>query len=359
MQPKAIAQRAALTAILSLPRPVRRLIAGPERTEDGQSLDLDAQVLARLDQLLGGALDSDDGTAASARDGMAAGAFAVAGRRQPVAVVRNELLAGPDGHTIPARRYVPLTAERPDAGPLVAYFHGGGWVCGDLDTHDNTCRAIADATGATVVAVDYRLAPESPYPAALDDAFAAYADLRARAGEFGADPERIAVAGDSAGGWLAAMVCLRAAAEGIPQPSAQVLIYPVTDLVEQSRSYHLFSDGLLLTEREMQWFKDNFVPDVAARRDASPLYAELPDGLAPAFVLTAGFDPLRDEGEAYARALSASGAPVHMRRYPGQVHGFINALGVGGATREAIGEIAGVLRLWWAQAPDREQVSAR
>lgn len=359
MQPKALAQRAALTAILALPRPIRRLLAGPERRQDGQLLDLDAQLLARLDQVLGGALDSADGSATSARKGMAAGAYAVRGRTQPVAAVSNELLAGPAGNLTSARRYVPLTAAQDEALPLIVYFHGGGWVCGDLDTHDNTCRALADASGAAVVSVDYRLAPENPYPAALDDAFAAYLDLRARAAEFGVDPDRIAVVGDSAGGWLAAMVCLRAAQEEMPQPAAQVLIYPVTDLVGESRSYRLFAEGLLLTEREMTWFKDHFVPDVAARREASPLHAELPAGLAPAFVLTAGFDPLRDEGEAYAEALANSGAPVHLRRYTGQVHGFINALGVGGATREAIGEIAGVLRLWWASAPDREPLSAR
>lgn len=337
-----VLQRLALRLLLLLPRPVRRLIAGRPRLQDGQELDLDAQLLARLDQLLGGAENPARGTPDQVRALMRRGAQSVSGPELSLARVQNELVAGAAGK-LRARRYLP-DALATDAA-LVVYFHGGGWVLGDLDTHDAPCRALARATGATVISVDYRLAPEHPYPAPVDDAFAAFCDVVARAAEFGADPEKIIVAGDSAGGHLSASVAQRAVAAGVQVPAAQVLIYPVCDFTETYPSELAFADGLLLTKADMDWFTAHFLENEDQRRAASPIHGGL-DGLPPAFVLTAGFDPLRDEGEAYAAAMQRAGVEVVLRRYASQTHGFVNTLGVGFAAHEAVGEIAGVLRAW-------------
>ena len=196
-----------------------------------------------------------------------------------------------------------------------------------------------------MVAVDYRLAPEDAFPAAADDALAAFRHVAEHASELGVDEAAIAVGGDSAGGNLAAVTALAAHADAGPEPRFQVLIYPVTDLSEKRRSYRLFSDGFLLTERQMDWYRDHYVPDPAERSDprVSPLLAEDLAGVAPAYVTTAGFDPLRDEGEAYAARLRAAGVPVALRRHPGLVHGFANVVGVGSVGREALREICGAL----------------
>jgi acetyl esterase len=229
---------------------------------------------------------------------------------------------------------------------LIVYFHGGGWVVGDLDTHASPCRALASATGATVISVDYRLAPEHPFPTPVDDAFAAYRDIRERAAEFGCDPDQIVVAGDSAGGHLATMVCQRALQAGLALPAAQVLIYPVCDLTRTYQSEIDFAEGLLLTTAEMDWFTGHFLTSDDQRSAASPICADSLAGLPPALVITAGFDPLRDEGEAYASALREAGVEVVHRRFASQVHGFFNMQGVGPAAHEAVGEVAGVLRAW-------------
>lgn len=335
-------QRAALRLMLLLPRPIRRLIAGRQRVHEGQALDLDAQLLARLDQLLGGSENPARGTPEQVRALMRRGALSVAGPRPALALERSELVAGANG-LLRARRYVPHQAAA--GGALILYFHGGGWVLGDLETHDAPCRGLAQATGATVISVDYRLAPEHPFPAPVDDAFAAFCDVVARAEEFGAHPERIVVAGDSAGGHLSAMVAQRAVAGGVQAPAAQVLVYPVCDFTTTYASELAFADGLLLTKADMDWFTAHFLTDQDQRHAASPIHGEL-DGLPPAMVLTAGFDPLRDEGEAYAAAMQEAGVEVVLRRYADQTHGFFNALGVGYAAHEAIGEVAGVLRAW-------------
>jgi acetyl esterase len=250
-----------------------------------------------------------------------------------------------------ARHYVP--AEPAGPHPLLIYFHGGGFLYGDLDTHDGVCRLLCRHAGAHLLAIDYRLAPEHPFPAAVEDARSALAWAYTNAADLGADPRRIGVAGDSAGGNLAAVVSQLAAHDGGPAPVLQVLIYPATDFSERHPSRKLFGEGFLLTDAEMDWFKANYLgPESAGARDprASPLLAEDLSGLAPALVVTAAFDPLRDEGEAYARALDDAGTPATLRRFPGFIHGFVSVAGVSRSSRNAVAEIGGAARAMFAAA---------
>jgi acetyl esterase len=240
---------------------------------------------------------------------------------------------------LPGRLYVPDGA--PAAGPLLVFLHGGGWVVGDLETHDPACRFLAERAGVRVLAIDYRLAPEHPFPAAYDDSLAAYRWAVEHADELGADPARLAVGGDSAGGTLAAAVAIAAAREGLPL-AFQLLVYPGTDMRGGTESRALFNEGLVLDQKFMDVAKHSYLPraeDVTDPR-ASPLLADLPDGLAPAYVATAGFDPLRDEGEAYARRLADAGVTVELRRFPDQVHGFLQMVGVGRTAPAAVAEVA-------------------
>ena len=255
--------------------------------------------------------------------------------------------------TIRARHYTPV-ADGGSRPPLLVYFHGGGFTFGDLDTHDGVCRLLCRHSGAQVLAVNYRLAPEDPFPAAVEDARAALAWAYANAGELGADPDRVGVGGDSAGGNLAAVVSQLAAHDGGPAPVLQLLIYPAVDFTSRRRSRELFGEGFLLSNAEMDWFEANYLgPDRAHASDprASPLLAEDLSGLAPALVVTAAFDPLRDEGEEYARALQAAGSPATLRRFPGFIHAFVAAAGVSRACHDAVVEIAGATRAMFAAAP--------
>jgi acetyl esterase/lipase len=250
-----------------------------------------------------------------------------------------------------ARHYAP--AEIGGPRPLLVYYHGGGFLYGDLDTHDGLCRMLCRHAGAHVLAIDYRLAPEHPFPAAVEDARAALRWAFANAGGLGADPRRIGVGGDSAGGNLAAVVAQLAARDGGPAPVLQLLIYPVADFSQRRRSRELFGDGFLLTDSEMDWFEANYLgADSADARDprASPLLAHDLSGLAPALVVTAAFDPLRDEGEAYAQALRDAGTPATLRRFPGFIHGFVSVAGVSRNARHAVVEIAGATRAMFAGA---------
>jgi acetyl esterase len=204
------------------------------------------------------------------------------------------------------------------------YYHGGGWAVGDLDTHDGSCRTLAVSSGCVVISVDYRLAPEHRFPAAPQDCLAAYAWVVANAADLSIDPRAVAVAGDSAGGNLAAVVAQQARGTEVPPPVAQGLIYPGTDFRMQTRSIDLFADGFFLTEESMHWFRDTYLPEGASVEDpdVSPLLAEDVSGVAPAWIWTAGFDPLRDEGRAYAERLDTAGVVTHYRCYDDQVHGF-------------------------------------
>ncbi len=230
--------------------------------------------------------------------------------------------------------------------PALVFFHGGGWVIGDIETHDGICRSLANAAGCVVASVDYRLAPEHRYPVAVEDAFAATRWVAAEGARLGVDPRRIAVGGDSAGGNLAAAVSLMARDRGGPALKLQVLVYPVTDHSYDTASYRDLAEGYMLTRAGMQWFWNHYLgPDGDGRQPyASPLQAPKLDGLPPALVMTAEYDPLRDEGEAYADRLRRAGVPVTVTRYPGLVHGFIRWINLVDKSRAARDEIAGALR---------------
>ena len=223
------------------------------------------------------------------------------------------------------RRYKPLGFA---AGllPTLIYYHGGGFVIGNLDTHDSTCRRLANKSGCQVIAIDYRLSPEHPFPAPIDDGVAAFRHIRDNAESFGADPARLAVGGDSAGGAIAAVVCQICRDAGETGPAFQMLIYPATDSSKESGSRKQFAEGYFLSKPLMEWFWDAYVPEDQELADLrlSPLLAKSFEGLPPAFVLTAGFDPLRDEGRAYADRLIDAGVKTTYVNYPGTIHGFFS-----------------------------------
>jgi acetyl esterase len=332
------AERAVAAAVAALPPTVQRLLAGgrPIR-RDGQELAPDVQLVLTLLRL-GGHRGLDSMTPAAARAEIRRAARVYLGTRLAIARVEPCTLRGPAG-ALPARLYVPDAATR----GLVVWYHGGGWTVGDLDTHDGACRALAHGARTRILAVEYRLAPEHRFPAAADDALAAFEDAVREAPALGVDPARVAVGGDSAGGNLAAVVAQQAVRRGGPVPAAQLLVYPVTDLSRKHPSYAFFADGFFLTAKEMDWYRAHYLAgDEAAARDprASPLLADDLRGLPPALVLTAGFDVLRDEGEAYARRMEASGVPVRLARHAGLVHGFWNAAAVSAGARAALEDAA-------------------
>ena len=261
--------------------------------------------------------------------------------------VEDRWIEGPDGE-IQVRIYTPRGG--PDPLPCVMYFHGGGFVIGDLDSHDSVCRHLARHAGATVIAVHYRLAPEAPFPAGYDDCCGAVRWVYENADALHIDRDRIAVAGDSAGGNLSAGLCQQMRSEGHPMPAFQLLIYPSTDLTRSSESHATFCDGFFLTRPLMDWFMANYLTDPAQERDprGSPLVTADLSGLPPAHVVVAGFDPLRDEGEAYAQALMAAGVPTTLRCYGSLIHGFYSMGGIIAAARWAVDDIAQVARraLW-------------
>jgi acetyl esterase len=237
-----------------------------------------------------------------------------------IAEVEDRKIPGPAG-VIPVRIYRPEARAKL---PALVYFHGGGWVIGSLETHDGACRELANRIGCVVVSVEYRLAPESRYPAAAEDCYAATTWAAENANALGVDAARIGIGGDSAGGNLAAVVALLARDRGGPALRHQLLIYPVTDADFTRASYRENAEGYLLTTKAMEWFWGHYVPDAAQRAEAyaAPLRAKDLAGLPPAFVLTAEYDPLRDEGEAYAKRLQQAGVPTRLQRYTGAIHGF-------------------------------------
>jgi acetyl esterase len=234
----------------------------------------------------------------------------------------------------------------PDRLPATVYYHGGGFVIGNLASHDSVCRRLAVGSGSVVIAVDYRLAPEHPFPAAPTDACTAFRWVHRNAQELGIDAARIAVAGDSAGGNLAAVVCQTMRAERQPMPSFQLLLYPAVDLTRSSESYRTFADGYLLTARTMDWFVASYLTDAAQELDprGSPLMTRELSGLPPAHVTTAGFDPLRDEGEAYATGLMAAGVPTTARCYESLIHGYMGLGGLSDASAHALDDATQALR---------------
>jgi acetyl esterase len=267
----------------------------------------------------------------------------------PVARVTNLSIPGPAG-AIPARLYSAPTAG---AAPMLVFYHGGGQVIGSLDTHDDLCRKICRDGDLHVLSVDYRLAPEHKAPAGADDAFAAFLWAREHAADLGADPDRVAVGGDSAGGNLTALVALRARDEEQPLPALQLLIYPVTNYRDETRSQTLFAQGYFLTKHDLDWFREKFLGGAevdASDPRVSPLLADDLSGLPPALLLTGGFDPLRDEGRQYAEALRKAGVPVDHREFGSLVHGFANFFPLGGASTTAVAETISALRAHLARA---------
>ncbi|MDA3645835.1 alpha/beta hydrolase [Saccharopolyspora indica] len=337
-----LVEAAALRGIFALPRPARRLIAGRPVRLDGQELALDAQLLLKL-QKLSGQEKLSAPTPELAREGMRRSTRLATAAPVSGVVVADRPIPTENG-ALPARLYRPR--ELTGTSPLLVFFHGGGWVIGDLDSYDDVCRFLAKHAGIRVLSVGYRLAPEFPFPAALDDSIAAYRYAVDNAAELGTSRDSIAVGGDSAGGNLATSVALHAARSELADPVFQLLIYPAADGTTRRRSRELFGTGFLLTDADMTWFIDHYQPDEELRADPrlSVLLAEDLSGLPPAYVATAGFDPLRDEGEAYAQRLADSGVPVISRRFEDLIHGFANARQVAPRFQEAMFEIVGALR---------------
>jgi acetyl esterase len=261
-----------------------------------------------------------DADPAARRATMIAAATNPAIPKHPVHEVADRSIPGPAG-AIPVRVFKP--SDAPDL-PVLVWFHGGGWVTGNLDTHDNVCRMLCDAASVLVVSVDYRLAPEEKFPAALDDCVAAYEWALEHAADVGGDRTRVAIGGDSAGGNLAAVVALVAKEKHLPQPKLQLLVYPVTDYEFDSGSMIDNAKGYFLEADSMRWFYNHYARDDADFDDwrLSPLRAKDLSALAPAVVITAEYDPLRDQGEAYGHALRDAGVAADMVRADGLIHGF-------------------------------------
>jgi acetyl esterase len=267
----------------------------------------------------------------------------IEGTPEPVASIENVRIHGPNGD-IPLRIY---TADTASQRPAMVYFHGGGWVLCNLDSHDVVCQAIAHRAGAVVIAVDYRLAPEHKFPAAVTDAYAATEWVAANAGRLGIDPARISVGGDSAGGNLGAVISLISRERKGPRIASQALVYPVTDLSSfDTPSYQEFATDHQLTKAEMEWFRDHYLnsPADGLNPYASPLLAPDLRGLPPALVITAECDPLRDEGEAYAKRLEDAGVPVTCTRYAGMIHPFFSLSGAIPQSLDAIQQVADAVR---------------
>jgi acetyl esterase len=325
-------------ALLHTPdRQLSRLLRRPVEV-DGQRLAPDIQLLLLLDR----AVDRTppNPTVRQVRSGLARGTAIVRGRTvQPVSA-RDLTVAG----RLPGRLYEP--AGLPRSRGLLVFYHGGGWVVGTLETHDNLCRYLALAGGVRVLSVGYRLAPEHPFPAATQDAVAAFGWAVASAEALGADPGLVGVGGDSAGGNLSAVVSLQASLDSGARPAFQLLVYPAVDFSHRRRSRELFGAGFYLTDKRMSWFESRYLGGWTDKTDLrlSPLLAPDLSGMPPTYLVTAGFDPLRDEGEEFAERLADAGVPVLVRRQDALIHGFANMFNVSPSARAAVVEIAAALR---------------
>ena len=283
--------------------------------------------------------------AVAARDLFMAGRKVLAPDPMPIAETRDVAIPGPGG-PIPARLY---RSAKDGNLPVLVFFHGGGWIVGNIESHDGICRHLANRAEGAVLSIDYRMGPEHKFPAAVEDCFAATTWAAGNAESLGVDPGRLAVGGDSAGGNLAAVVSLLARDKAAPRIAYQVLIYPATDAAMGHDSIARYAEGYVLTRATMRWFYEQYlrIPDDAADWRVSPLLASDLSRLPPAYVLTAGYDPLCDEGDAYATRLAAAGVPVTHRRFPGQVHGFVTNGRVIHAAETALDEIAVALKQAW------------
>ncbi|NMI01975.1 alpha/beta hydrolase [Pseudonocardia acidicola] len=331
--------------LFGLPRPVKRLLAGPQIRVDGQLLDLDLQLLNRVGEVMASGHDGPVGEAALAEQRRQAdfAAELAADSELDDVVTRDLRLPGAAG-TIGARLYVPPGV--PDRSALLIYYHGGGFVLGSLASTDPLCRLLAAQAGVRVLSVDYRLAPEHPYPAALDDAIAAFRYARAEAAALGADPDLLAVGGDSAGANLALVVAHQQAVVGDHVPAFTLALYPATDAERSGGSRKLFATGFGLTAEYLAELERMYLPDGVPSDDArgAILRAEDFTGMPPVYLSTAGFDPLRDEGEELVDRLRAAGVPVVARRFAGLVHGYASFTAISAAARDATLDAASALR---------------
>lgn len=307
-------------ALLSIPDPIMRLLIGPPEQRDGQTMDRSAQIVCRLMRVWPSIGLDGDRSAEDARKAMAR-APSLPGRRNAWYVPMEDVILPSEGGGLRARVFRPPGA---DNGPVMVFYHGGGFVLGSLESHELPCHQLAYHLGCTVISIDYRLAPENPYPAAVDDARDAVLGVHAMADQLRVDASRLVVCGDSAGGTLALCACLQLRGQA-ECPSAQVLIYPTTDAVEEAPSRRLFAEGYLLTNAGIRWFRDTYLPDPETRYEllATPVRGHDLSGLPPTLLVVAGFDPLRDESTVLQRAMLRYDNEVDRIDYPGQFHGFV------------------------------------
>ncbi|MEP6952755.1 MAG: alpha/beta hydrolase [Solirubrobacteraceae bacterium] len=333
------------------PRLQVRLSGGKPVVIDGQTLEPDIQLALALIERRG-LPPMETLTPEQARKLTLSQSRGSQGPSVPVGAVGDLQVDGATG-PLPARHYAPAGFDGREPAALLVFFHGGGFVVGGLDSHDLPCRLLCKHAGVHVLSVEYRKAPEFPLPAAYDDGEAAFAWAVEHAAELGADPDRLGVGGDSAGATTSAVVAGRAARVGARGPDFQLLLYPGADrgAGPRRRSRDLFAEGFFLTDPQINWFENHFT---APGEGGLSLFDEDLAGQGAVYLVSAGFDPLRDEGEAYGEALRAAGNEVAMRRFEGQIHGFINFAGVSRSAREALIEIAGSTRVLLARTDDRE-----
>lgn len=326
-------------ALVKLPRSAVRRLAGDPVVVDGKTLDPEMQLLLRLLKLEGPAIETL--AMSKARTKFISG-FQVVGGKQPIGAVTDRTIDGPGG-PLTLRFYTPSGLA--GQAPALVYFHGGGFMHGNLDSHDATCRFLAEEAQVRVIAVDYRLAPEAPFPAAVDDAWAAWTWVTDHAKGLGLDPGRIAVGGDSAGGNLSAGLAQRAVRDGARAPAFQLLIYPITDFMESAASRTMYGEDFLLTRAYLDLSEGHYLLGDEDTSDPrlSPLRHDTA-GVAPAYVVTAGFDPLQDEGRAYAEAMRAAGVPVEYVCEDGLIHTFANIVGYGSSAPRAMRRAAAALQ---------------
>ena len=332
---------------------MQRRLFGPPPEIDGQVLAPDINVILKMADRAGENSLTGGLPPKQARAMVRRSAASSDGPPIPMAELLEFELPGADG-PLKARLYVPHGAPPPPR-PMLVHYHGGGWMVGDLETHDSACRFLAAHSGVSVLSTTYRLAPEHPFPAAVEDAQASFLWANALADELGADPGRIAVGGDSAGANLAAGVCIAMRDAGGPRPAMQLLIYPATEAIDPRPSRALFAEGFKLTQLDIDHCERAYLPDKAMGYEPLASVLRAPDlsGLPPAYVATAGFDPLRDEGEEYAARMRAAGVQVALRRHPRLTHLFANLTAVSRSARAAMLEAAGALRMGLARPRPR------
>jgi acetyl esterase len=348
--------RLAFRALFGLPRPLKRLLAGPEVRLEGQVLDLDLQLLNRTGERIARltAARGQLGAAALAEQRRQADEAAELAAEGPFddVVTRDLEVAGAEG-AIPARLYTPPGPHGPAGrSGLLVYFHGGGFVLGSIASADPLCRLLAAQAGVRVLSVEYRLAPEHPYPAALDDALAAYRHAVAHAEDLDAEKSLVAVGGDSAGANLALVVAHEQAVRSEPVPAFVLALYPATDADRTGGSRVAFGSGFGISAEVLAAMEQMYLPDGVPPDDArgAILRADDLSGMPPVYLATAGFDPLRDEGEELVERLREAGVPVVARRFPGMVHGYASLTAISRAAHDATFDAASALRAGLALA---------